>query len=227
MLSGAYIDLGELPPAKGFSKPLSSLTQGMEGQIVLLQASDLAQSKKLIPDIATWVQCFSLYATVLITQSPDRAPTLMGYMAKICKFSRRYKWPSWILYDQHVRQEAAESGDKDWTKIDGGLHSYCFNGQGLDCTPWCSTCKSLDHAAEACPLKTTASTRGKRPLASASRPPKKRPAPGSVKEPCRKWNKPDEPDCPFGDNCIYLHICSACKQPDHAQSACTLAQARK
>ena len=88
MLFGAYVDFGELPPAKGFSKPLPALTQGMDGQIVLLQATDLAQSKKLIPDVATWVQCFSLYAAVLIAKSPERAPSLLSYMATICKFSK-------------------------------------------------------------------------------------------------------------------------------------------
>ena len=150
MLSGAYVDFGELPPAKGFSKPLSALTQGMDGQIVLLQATDLAQSKKLIPDVATWVQCFSLYAAVLIAKSPERAPSLLSYMATICKFSKRYKWPSWIIYDEQFRQEAAETGKSDWSKTDGGIHSYCFNGQCIDTSPWCSSCKTLDHSSETC-----------------------------------------------------------------------------
>ena len=84
MLSGAYIDL---PPAKEFSKPLPDCS-----------AAGLAQ---LIPNIVS-------------NALPIMQLGLMGYMAKICKFSRRYKWPSWILYDQHVHQEAGENGlDKD------------------------------------------------------------------------------------------------------------------
>ena len=155
MCSGAYIKLGELPPAKGFSKPLSSLTQGMDGQVVLLQATDLAQSRKLIPDIATWVQCFALYATVLISKAPERGPALFSYMATICKFSRQYKWPSWIVYNEQFRQEAAETGKLEWAKVDGGIHSYCFNGQCIESSPWCSACKSLSHTSVACPLKST------------------------------------------------------------------------
>ena len=227
MCSGAYIELGELPPAKGFSKPLSSLTQGMDGQVVLLQATDLAQSRKLIPDIATWVQCFALYATVLISKAPERGPALFSYMATICKFSRRYKWPSWIVYDEQFRQEAAETGKLEWAKVDGGIHSYCFNGQCIESSPWCSACKSLSHTSDACPLKSASGF--KRPLPGARRgaPPKKRPAPGSIQEPCRKWNRPDKPDCPFGDTCIYQHICQSCKAPDHAESSCPRAKSLK
>ena len=50
ILADKYIDLGELPPAKDFSKPLSFLFSGLGGQVVLLQAADLAQAKGLVPD---------------------------------------------------------------------------------------------------------------------------------------------------------------------------------
>ena len=189
-----------------------------DGQIVLLQATDLAQSKKLIPDAATWVQCFSLYAAVLIAKSPERAPSLLSYMATICKFSKRYKWPSYIIYDEQFRQEAAETGKSDWSKTDGGIHSYCFNGQCIDTSPWCSSCKTLDHSSETCLVKQSSSQSTK--LSGAKRPPKKRPPPGSIQEPCCKWNKQDKPDCPFEEACIYLHVCQTCKQPDHPESAC-------
>lgn len=132
ILSGAYIDLVELPPAKGSSKPLSALNQGMEGHIVLPQAADLAQSKKLIPDAATWVQCFSLYTSVVVSKFPERAQSLLCYMATICKFSKRYKWPSWLVYDQQFCQEAADTGKTDWSKIDGTIHTFCFNGQSIE-----------------------------------------------------------------------------------------------
>ena len=49
ILSRKYVDLGELPPAKGFSKLLSSLSSGLEGQVVLLQAADLVLGHSVLP----------------------------------------------------------------------------------------------------------------------------------------------------------------------------------
>ena len=46
--AGEYVDFNDLPPAKGKGRPLS---QPMEGQIVVVQAADLVQSRRLIPDI--------------------------------------------------------------------------------------------------------------------------------------------------------------------------------
>ncbi len=160
---------------------------------------------------------------VLIAKSPDRAPSLMSYMATICKFSKMYRHPSWVLYDQQFRQEAVESGLRDWSKVDGCTHSCCFNGQCLDASPWCSTCKSLEHSAVMCLVRTEAPSTSdtKRQLQGAKRLPKKRPPPASVQKPCRRWNRPGEPDCPFGDGCIYLYICSSCKSPDHPESSCS------
>ena len=46
--AGEYIDFSELPPAKGKVRPLH---QGLDGQVILVQAQDLLQSKKLIQDL--------------------------------------------------------------------------------------------------------------------------------------------------------------------------------
>ena len=48
---GEYIDFNELPPARGLSK---SLPPHREGQMVIVQAYDLAVSRQLIPNFETW-----------------------------------------------------------------------------------------------------------------------------------------------------------------------------
>ena len=98
ILANEYVDFSELPPAKG---KVRSLPSGLEGQVVLVQAVDLSQSKKLIPDLATWVQCFALYMAVLAPHQPSRIPNLMVYMSGIAKASQKYNWPSWLVYDQN------------------------------------------------------------------------------------------------------------------------------
>ena len=106
--AGEYVDFNDLPSAKGKGRPLS---QPMEGQVVVVQAADLVQSRRLIPDIATWIQCFGLYAAVVLRQKPDRLTELLAYQATIAKASQKYKWPSWLVYDQNSgwRQQETRS----------------------------------------------------------------------------------------------------------------------
>ena len=110
ILAGEFIDFAELPPAKGKVK---SIPHAMEGQIVVIQAADLAQSRKLISDLATWIQCFSIYAAVIITKEPEWTKNLLAYMSLIAKCSLKYKWSSWVVYDLNFQQDAAEVGQKD------------------------------------------------------------------------------------------------------------------
>ena len=84
ILANEYIDFSEFPPAKG---KVRSLPSGLEGQVVLVQAADLSQYKKLIPDLSTWMQCFALYLAVLAPQQPSRIPDLMAYTSCITKAS--------------------------------------------------------------------------------------------------------------------------------------------
>ena len=70
----------------------------MEGHNIVVQAADLAQSRKLIPDMGTWIQCFALYTAVVMVKEPGWATDLLAYMSTIAKASLKYKWPSWIVY---------------------------------------------------------------------------------------------------------------------------------
>ena len=85
-------DFAELPLARG--RPM---LQSLDGQVIVVQAADLLQTQKLIPDLATWLQCFSIYVA---TNVPGRISELMAYQMTIAKASMKYKWPSWVVYDQ-------------------------------------------------------------------------------------------------------------------------------
>ena len=123
----------------------------------LLRSSDVLQAKKLIPDFGTWVQCFMLYSAVIIQAQPHRAHSLLSYAATIAKLSLKYKWPSWAVYDNAYRQQAADNGCTDWAKEDGILHVQCFAGMALRQEAWCSLCHSLDHLLDSCPLRPASS----------------------------------------------------------------------
>ena len=146
--AGEYVDFSDLPPARGKAK---SLPSSMEGHIIVVQAADLAQSRKLIPDMGTWIQRFALYAAVVTIKEPGRAADLLAYMSTIAKASLKYKWPSWIVYDQNFRQEAADKGLKDWAQVDPSIYTQCFTGMTITQEGWCKTCLSIDHSRRAAP----------------------------------------------------------------------------
>ena len=83
---GEYVDFAELPPAKGKGKLPA---HGLEGQVVVVQAADLVRSRRIIPDLATWMQCYAIYVAVKGAHSPDGVPELMAYQAIIAKASRK------------------------------------------------------------------------------------------------------------------------------------------
>ena len=98
---------------------------------MVVQAADLVNTRKVIPDLATWVQCFTLYMAIVVKQEPERASSLLAYMAKVARASMKYRWLSWVVYDKNFRQAAAESGLKDWSNIEPSIYSQCFTGMRI------------------------------------------------------------------------------------------------
>ena len=43
-------------------------------------------------------------------------------MVTITKASVEYSWPSWVIYDQNFRKEAADNVLKDWAKVDPSIY---------------------------------------------------------------------------------------------------------
>lgn len=68
--TGQYIDFSKLLLAKGRTRTLPSQE---EGHVVVIRAEDLVGSKKLILDLATWLQCFAVYMAVVTDTEQDRA----------------------------------------------------------------------------------------------------------------------------------------------------------
>ena len=213
--AGEYIDFSDLPPARGKAK---SLPSAMEGHIIVVQAADLALSRKLIPDMATWIQCFALYAAVITVKEPGRAGDLFAYMSTIAKASLKYKWPSWIVYDQNFRQEAADKGLKNWAQVDPSIYTQCFTGMTITQEGWCKICLSIDHSSESCSLKQARKRPAVTPIATSSK--RAQYEPNLKPQVCIKYNK-YEGDCKFGKACRYQHVCSSCGG-GHPATKCTL-----
>ena len=219
ILSGQYVDFSELPPARGRARPLPSAE---DGHIVVIRAEDLSGARKLIPDLATWLQCFGLYIAVVTEQEPERTKSLLAYLSTIAKASAKYSWPSWVVYDQNFQQEAADSGRKDW---DPSIYTQCFTNAAISSENWCKVCQSIDHGSDVCPLRRSGSSNTS-PIPLRKGPPespqplaRKQPAPHSSPQICKRFNQYNG-DCRFGEQCIYQHKCEACEKPGHARSHC-------
>ena len=173
--------------------------------MVVVQAEDLAASRKLIPNFETWSQCFALYAAVRISHKPTLTGDLMAYFYSIATMARKHPWPSWILYDQAFREEAAWMPERLCGKEDASLYAKCYTwGPIRSADPGCWNCQSFEHSSGMCPHKP---------------PPKRvRRADPKADEPCRKYNNNDG-RCTFGEKCKYQHKCQNC-EGGHPLSRC-------
>ena len=199
------------------------MTQAFEGQVVVVQAADIIQSRKLVPDLATWMQCFGLFTAAVARKRPESIPDLMAYMTIIARASQKYRWPSWVIYDQNFRLEVAGNPDQVWAKVDPSIYAQCFTGQSVSPENWCSQCQGLDHATARCPFKPAkrvwSNTGGQTP--SGSQAPTRMYQPTSAgMQACFKYNQYNG-DCKHGRNgrkCRYPHVCSSCSGPHPAQN---------
>lgn len=210
--AGSYVDFAQFPAAKGRSIPPNSL----EGQIVLIQASELVQTQRLVPDFATWVQCFAIYAAITIAHSPKRSQGLMAYMLNIAKASIKFQWPSGVVYDQNFRMEAANTPSMDWSKVDPSIYSQCFSNMAKSAAGWYQMCYSIDHCTESCMIKPR-----KRPLQADAPLAAKRPlqAPNDWPPICKNFNTFNG-NCNRGARCRYKHWCNLCEKPGHFRAIC-------
>ncbi len=202
----------EQPPARERTKSRGGAT---EHQVVLVQASEYLQTRRTMPDFITWTQCFSLYSAVLLTRYLERATSLLLYQATITKLSQKFKWPSWVVYDDSFRQEAAETNKTDRSKIDASLHAKCFTAAMAE--GWCSICHSVEHLKQSCPLRPQTRRPPWQHTAGSKASFKRPPAPI-----CKKFNRGDG-QCDFGPRCNYQHICRKCFG-EHPETRCKAGQ---
>ena len=105
-----------------------------------------------ISDFATWAQCYAVYTAVILQCQPHRAADLMAYPVETANNSKRYRWPSWLVYDQNFHQRMAGRKDEVWAKTDPGIFTKCFTDQCKSGEAWCKECWSIEHSSADCPL---------------------------------------------------------------------------
>jgi len=210
--AGEFVNFSDLPPAK--ARPPAVLDTSQMSILGLLQLHEVESQKKLIPDFLTWAQCFAVYTAVLGTDQPQRLPELMAYQFELAKYARKYRWPSWVVYDINYRQEAAARPSLSWAEAAGHreakFFSQCFTGMAKDPNEaWCRTCQSLDHSTSNCPMSPQQKIPRREGQGGESPHIKKLP------QICRNYNSKG---CDY-PKCHRRHVCLRCGAK-HPQSKC-------
>ena len=209
--TGQYVDFADFSPAKGrIRTPLCS-----DGQLLLVQVDDVAGAKKLIPDFPTWAQCFAIFTAVLGTYNPALLPDLMAYLSDTATHAKRFKWPSWVIYDQNFWQDLASKPGLSWARVDATIYAQCFmNMASNPSEAWCRYCYGIDHVSQSCPIaprkhpvQRTAEVRAADALQADQ----------SQQEICRKYNSPKGCRFPY---CRFAHRCIICGTPGHSRLHC-------
>ena len=115
---------------------------------MVIKAEDLARSRRIIPDIGVWHQCYTVWLSVVLKADPGRLQELLAYGYLITKCSKAFKWPSWVLYDQEFRQSKAGNTTARWDEVDTCLYTQHFSGKSEEVENWCPISARQTMAAE-------------------------------------------------------------------------------
>ena len=182
------------------------------------------RSRREVPDLLSWVQCFGTYVAIVTSHQPVRIKQLLAYQTFIVREARRCGGRGWLAYDSLFRQQAAGNPAVDWSKLNPTLYAVTFlaqSGSGKNCI----LCMEADHREDECAL-----SKGKVSPSvvkqSASRDPPRGPGEVSHRFPrakgrgaCFSWN---QGECSYPGYCRYRHFCSKCGG-DHRQINCRFA----
>ena len=87
--------------------------------------------KRLIDDISSWLEAFSVYCCVLTAHFPNRAKDLLLYQMMILRTYRQFTGPVWLAYDRAFREHSAATNLTDWSEINTQLFNFHSAGASV------------------------------------------------------------------------------------------------
>ena len=82
--------------------------------------------RREVPDILSWLQCFSMYAAVLGAHYPEKMKELLAYQALIISEHRRCGGRGWLLYDAAFRKQISNIQEADFSRLNQSLPHHVF-----------------------------------------------------------------------------------------------------
>ena len=223
ILRGEYIDMADLlrdnleAQRRSASQSSGSSSMGV---------APPARSRREIPDILSWVQCFGTYIAIVTSQNPERMRQLLAYQTLIVREARRCGGKGWLAYDSYFRQQAMGNSAADWSRINQSLYAVTFMAQSeREKGRCCMLCLESDHVDDQCALYTPPQkykkaaerypSEGREPMSSGR-------SRGRGRLACFAWN---QGECRF-PACKYRHVCVRC-MGDHKIPQCPLLKGDK
>lgn len=211
ILKGDYLDFAELLK-DNMEAERRRATQ--EGESASAPYGHRANRRE-VPDMLSWLGCFSLYAAVVCSKHPKKARELWAYQAMIISEHRRCGGRGWLLYDSAFRQQISSLDTVDFSKINQSLYATTFLAHSSrgQC---CPSCLMPDHKQEDCALNPAWSMPVVRFRESSSRNDSQEPPRKRMKRPCFKWN---EGVC-ANPRCRFDPVCQLCYSVGHKKLEC-------
>ena len=203
-------------------------------------------TRREVPDILSWIQCFGVYAAVVASEHPAKLSQLLAYQTTVVREARRCGGAGWQGYDTMFRQHAATAGrEVDWSQLNNSLYAVTFLAQQNHKGKTCLHCLETDHVAHECALaprsvavdqslsgrqpgtrKASATDflereRGVRSGGGSGR--ARNAQPSSSERVCYSWN---DGNCRYPSSCRYRHKCVRCGG-DHPANECKAPQKPK
>ena len=141
---GEFVDMAELLRDNLEAHRRGSLQDVSSGE-------SSKRSRREIPDVLSWVQCFGTYIVVVTSKHPEKLRQLLAYQTLIVRESRRCGGKGWLAYDAMFRQQVAGNDQADWSKLNSSLYAVSFLAQASGARS-CTLCMEADHAEEECVL---------------------------------------------------------------------------
>ena len=67
-------------------------------------SSNVKKPHRKIPDFLSWLQCFGVYASIVVSKQQDRFRQLMAYQTLMIREARRCGGTGWLAYDAMFHQ---------------------------------------------------------------------------------------------------------------------------
>ena len=108
-------------------------------------------SKWEVPNMLSWLHCFSLYAAIVCEAHPEKVKEMWAYQAMMISEAHRCGGRGWLLYDSVFRQQLVSLESANFGRLNQALYATTFlayGGRGQ----FCPSCMLLDHGQDDCAL---------------------------------------------------------------------------
>ena len=148
MLRGEFIDMMEL-----LRDNLEAQRRAALQETLAIPGPSMHRPHQEVPDILSWVQCFSIYTAVIASKFPERVQKLLAYQTLIVREARRCGGRGWLSYDTFFHQQmVGEWRGDEWGRLNPYLFSSTFLAFGGQHRPNCTLCLEPDHQEDDCAL---------------------------------------------------------------------------